>query len=278
LEGNKMKKTNALIKTSVFLLSILIFFLAPGCSSVSQVNKSDSVQQGYNLEELNSYGEWVQIGDFGNVWRPYVVNDWMPFDNGHWAYADANWAWVSYEPFGWIVYHYGYWYEDPFYGWVWYPSNDPWSPARVIWVDYDDYIGWAPLPPRGIFYGNPWESNENHHWHVVKHKDFIEDNIRNYRVNNPIRNEMGGRDIIHNKPPERSEIEKDLGKPVTEVKLQHETIKLHEREIKKMNLPKQENTRVEQNYPRVKRDVLVPREVFRKREGERQNEKDNRKK
>jgi hypothetical protein len=277
-----MKKNNALFKHVVLLLPILIILLVPGCSSSeSQSNMDGTNQGGYNVEELNNYGEWDHINNYGNVWHPYVVNDWMPFDNGHWSFANNNWTWISYEPFGWIVYHYGYWFEDPFYGWVWIPSDDIWSPARVMWVDYDDYVGWAPLPPHGITYRNPWEDNEKHHWHVVRHRDFTHDDIRNYSITNPIiRQNSGKPNTVSNKPPDRIKIEESSGRSVSEFKLQHQTIPLSDRVIKKMNLPQQEIKRLEKNTPRVNKEVLVPREEFRKRQSERnqQREKETQKK
>jgi hypothetical protein len=258
-----MKRISSLIKTNIFLLPFSILLLISGCSSSeSQSSMNGTEQQGaYNIDELNSYGEWVNVAPYGNVWQPYVVNDWMPYDNGHWAYADANWTWVSYEPFGWIVYHYGYWYDDPFYGWVWVPGDGAWSPANVTWINYGDYVGWAPLGPRGVVYGHPWDKDQDRYWHVVKRDDFTRDNIRDFRVLNPVRGEIDEKTII-NKPPDRQLIEKTIGKPVPEVNMQHETVKLQNTEIKRMNLPPEEHQRVEQQTPRVKRDVLVPREEF----------------
>ena len=276
-----MKRMNILISTAVFLFPVLILLSVPGCyTTSSQSSTNETPQRGYNLEDLNNYGEWVQINNYGNVWRPYVVNNWAPFDNGHWDYANGNWTWISYEPFGWIVYHYGNWYNDPHYGWIWIPSNNVWSPARVIWVDYGDYVGWAPQPPAGVVYSNPWEKNGKKYWHVVRHKDFTEDNIYKYRVSNPVRNNDGGRDGIINKPPGRNVIERTSGRPVPEVRIQHETVKLPKRQIQRMDLPPQEKKRVEQNAPRVRKDVLVPPDKFRKQQNEKRQvpKKDNRKK
>lgn len=272
------KKMNVLIRNRILLFLIFIPLLVPGCSSSqSQSYMEGTAQDAYNLADLNGYGEWVSINNYGNVWHPYAVNDWMPFDNGHWVYANANWTWISYEPFGWIVYHYGYWYDDPFYGWVWMPSDGIWSPANVMWTNYGDYIGWAPLAPRGVVYGHPWGTNQNLYWHVVRTTDFTRDNIRDYRVMNPIRNENDGREVI-NKAPDRQFVERSIGRPVPEVTMNRQTIKLPERQIQKMNLPQQENKRVEQNSPRVRKEVIVSREEFHKREGERNQERNNRKK
>ncbi|MCW8809922.1 MAG: hypothetical protein OQJ93_02365 [Ignavibacteriaceae bacterium] len=258
-----MKRINSLIKINVFLLPFSMLLLISGCSSSENQNSMNGTEQqgAYNIDELNSYGEWVHVDPYGEVWEPFVVNGWMPFDNGHWAYADANWTWVSYEPFGWIVYHYGYWYDDPFYGWVWVPGDGAWSPANVTWINYGNYVGWAPLGPRGVVYGHPWDKDQDRFWHVVKRDDFTRDNIRDFRVMNPVRGEIDGKTII-NKPPDRQLIEKTIGKPVPEVNMQHETVKLQNTEINRMNLPPGEHQRVEQQTPRVKKDVLVPREEF----------------
>jgi hypothetical protein len=268
-----------LFKIKLFPVSILLIIFIVSCSSAENQTYNDStINKSYNLDELNGYGGWINVSPYGRVWQPHVVSDWSPYDNGHWSYADGNWTWISYEPFGWIVYHYGNWYDDPVDGWLWVPSENVWSPARVRWIDYDGYVGWAPLSPEGINYGNPWDVNENRHWHVVKQKDFAEDNVRKYRVNIPVRNETGGRSII-NTEPASNDIEKTAGRKITEVKVRNEAVKLTEREIKKMQLPPEEKKKVDQNTPRVKKEVLVPREEFHRKQSERKDDqkKDKRK-
>jgi hypothetical protein len=74
------------------------------------------------------------------------VSDWRPYWYGHWVYTDVGWTWASDEPWGWAVYHYGRWFYDPIYGWVWVPGT-VWGPAWVDWRWSDDCVGWAPLPP-----------------------------------------------------------------------------------------------------------------------------------
>lgn len=275
-----MKKLSLVLKIAGVVLLTAVAFLTVSCSSAGSVGGFDETLQGsYYLQDLDSYGEWIHIDNYGNVWRPYAVNDWMPFDNGHWTYADGNWTWVSYEPFGWIVYHYGDWYDDPFYGWVWIPGDGEWSPANVVWLNYGDYIGWAPRPPHGIVYGRPWERNENRYWHVVRVTDFTKDNIRDYRVTNITRDNNGGREVI-TRPPDRQFIERNIGKQIPEVRIQRQPVKLPEatvqrepvrvpaRKIERMNLPQQENRRVEQNSPRVRKEVLVPRDEFHRQQNE----------
>ncbi|MCX7916289.1 MAG: hypothetical protein N3A53_08330, partial [Verrucomicrobiae bacterium] len=50
------------------------------------------------------------------------------------------------EPFGWAVFHYGRWYYDDYYGWIWIPDRI-WGPAWVEWRETETYVGWAPLLP-----------------------------------------------------------------------------------------------------------------------------------
>jgi hypothetical protein len=99
-------------------------------------------------------GSWVEVGDYGYGWQPEIAvsnRDWRPYADGYWAYTDVGWTWVSYEDFGWATYHYGRWSRVADYGWVWFPGSDlEWGPAWVSWRTGGDYIGWAPLPPRGV--------------------------------------------------------------------------------------------------------------------------------
>ena len=86
-------------------------------------------------------------------------SNWRPYSDGYWAYTDVGWTWVSYEDFGWATYHYGRWARLTDYGWVWFPGSDlDWGPAWVSWRTGGDYVGWAPLPPRGpgiVYEGRP---------------------------------------------------------------------------------------------------------------------------
>ncbi|HUI91769.1 MAG TPA: DUF6600 domain-containing protein [Chitinivibrionales bacterium] len=97
---------------------------------------------------LNDYGEWIDMPGLGRVWRPDAGPGWRPFMHGHWVYTTEGWFWDADEPFGWIVCHYGYWYDDAAEGWVWVPGYD-WSPACVDWFVTDDEIGWVPRFPPG---------------------------------------------------------------------------------------------------------------------------------
>jgi hypothetical protein len=111
------------------------------------VNAGSSVTFETFQDNLSPYGEWVNVGSYGRVWRPMSVSSgWRPYYDGSWQWTDEGWLWVSSEPWGWATYHYGRWALDPFYGWVWVPGYQ-WAPAWVSWRVGGGYIGWAPLAP-----------------------------------------------------------------------------------------------------------------------------------
>jgi hypothetical protein len=103
--------------------------------------------------ELSRFGEWLQTRDYGFVWQPTSLRTdpaWRPYIRGRWVNSDQGWTWLSDEPFGWAVYHYGRWMLVAQHGWVWVPGDD-WAPAWVSWRQNDDYLGWAPLPPETLY-------------------------------------------------------------------------------------------------------------------------------
>lgn len=127
---------------------------------------------------LSPYGEWLEMDAGFYAWRPsHVRYGWRPYLNGHWAWTDYGWYWVSDEPFGWAVFHYGRWYNDDSYGWIWVPDRT-WGPAWVEWRYNDDYLGWAPLPPYasfsfniGIRFTKHWFA-PYHYWNFVHYRHF----------------------------------------------------------------------------------------------------------
>jgi hypothetical protein len=138
---------------------IALAMLAFGASVLQQSRADVSVDFFYdNL----SGGNWIDVEGYGYGWQPDVaVNDsnWRPYADGYWAYTDDVWTWISYEDFGWATYHYGRWANLADYGWTWFPGEDlDWGPAWVSWRTGGDYVGWAPLPPRGagvVYEGRP---------------------------------------------------------------------------------------------------------------------------
>ena len=136
-----------IMKKILFALSMLALVV----SALPQTARADvSVDFFYNNL---SGGNWIDVEGYGYGWQPDVaVSDpnWRPYADGYWAYTDYGWTWISYEDFGWATYHYGRWANLADYGWVWFAGSDlDWGPAWVSWRTGGDYIGWAPLPPRG---------------------------------------------------------------------------------------------------------------------------------
>ena len=117
--------------------------------------RENGPSQGYSTfyTKLESYGDWIETGDYGYVFHPREAESsrtWRPYTNGRWVYTDVGWTWISEEPFGWATYHYGRWTRLRGIGWVWVPGNQ-WAPAWVSWRKSNDYVGWAPLPPEARF-------------------------------------------------------------------------------------------------------------------------------
>ncbi|MBO0695556.1 MAG: hypothetical protein J2P56_05580, partial [Verrucomicrobia bacterium] len=141
-----------------FLIALAV--LAFGASALQQARGQDtSIDFFYNNL---SGGNWIDVEGYGYGWQPDVATsdaNWRPYADGYWAYTDYGWTWISYEDFGWATYHYGRWANLSDYGWVWFPGTDlDWGPAWVSWRKGGDYIGWAPLPPRGpgvVYEGRP---------------------------------------------------------------------------------------------------------------------------
>ena len=123
-------------------------------------------------EDLDRYGDWVEVPGYAWCWSPYVDAGWAPYRDGRWVSDPTyGWTWVGYEPWGWAPYHYGRWIS---YGgnWCWWPGVGPkgtrpvWGPGYVAFLGFGgrpgvsgqglefDSIGWLPLGPRDHL--NPW--------------------------------------------------------------------------------------------------------------------------
>jgi hypothetical protein len=118
------------------------------------------------VDDLDDYGRWESIPEYGRVWTPTVVAaDWLPYRVGHWIWQDPwGWTWVSAEPWGWAPYHYGRWVTSSS-RWYWVPVAPSvravsYSPALVAFVGGGPgwsasvtiggggFVGWFPLGPR----------------------------------------------------------------------------------------------------------------------------------
>src|SRR5438477_11890949 len=132
-------------RLAAFILSLaLLLGLPMGKSSKAYAQVQVSFNTFYT--SLSPYGHWVNAGNYGPCWRPSrTQSGWQPYySNGHWAYTEYGWTWISSEPWGHIAYHYGTWYNDPNYGWLWVPGYN-WAPAWVTWQYKDGYVGWGAL-------------------------------------------------------------------------------------------------------------------------------------
>jgi len=113
-------------------------------------------------DNLAPHGVWLDSQEFGTVWQPYAAQsnpEWRPYLFGEWSFTDQGWTWLSQEPFGWIVYHFGRWTQHQQMGWVWV-ADTHWGPAWVSWRENEEFVGWAPLPPETLQYTSEFEVGE----------------------------------------------------------------------------------------------------------------------
>jgi hypothetical protein len=126
-------------------------------------------------QDLDAYGQWQNVPDYGQVWFPSADGGWAPYRDGRWVWEPYwGWTWVSYEPWGWAPYHYGRWFV---YGgnWGWWPGPvyagyyPVWAPAYVSFFGWGGggfgvgfgfggfgygRVGWLPCGPGDRFF--PW--------------------------------------------------------------------------------------------------------------------------
>ena len=137
-------------------------------------------------QDLDAYGHWSEIPDYGSVWVPRVSVDWAPYRDGRWVWEPYyGWTWVSSEPWGWAPYHYGRWfYSDA--SWVWWPGpvggygygyghgyyRPVWAPAYVSFFGFGGGVGvgfgsfgWLPIGPCDSFH--PWYGRYGSRYNVT---------------------------------------------------------------------------------------------------------------
>jgi DNA segregation ATPase FtsK/SpoIIIE-like protein len=115
--------------------------------------------------DLDPYGQWQEVADFGPVWIPRVNAAWVPYRYGHWTWIDPwGWTWIDDEPWGFAPCHYGRWIHLS-YGWAWVPGRrierPVYAPALVAFVGGAGWqaslrfesapVAWFPLGPREPF-------------------------------------------------------------------------------------------------------------------------------
>ena len=159
-------------------------------------------------EDLDPYGTWSEVPDYGQVWTPAQAPGWAPYRTGRWVYEPYyGWTWVSYEPWGWAPYHYGRWFV---YGgrWSWwpgpvavYPGYYPvWAPAYVSFFGWGHggwgvgvgfgfgggwgHVGWLPIGPCDWYH--PWYGRYGGRFNSVNYT-----NIHNTTIINNYHNGYG---------------------------------------------------------------------------------------
>jgi hypothetical protein len=134
-------------------------------------------------EDLNGYGNWVNDGNYGQVWVPRSTPaDWAPYRTGHWSYVKPwGWTWIDDQPWGFAPYHYGRWANSN-NRWVWVPpqreERPVYAPALVAFVGGLELaaqlgnqgrtsapVGWFPLGPREV-YVPPYSTNRDYYQRI----------------------------------------------------------------------------------------------------------------
>ena len=103
--------------------------------AASSASSGGALDVNFFYDNLKDDGSWFNTVDYGDVWQPYIAyksDSWRPYTDGYWSYTDGGWMFVSYEDFGWAVYHYGRWTQLKDIGWAWVPGTE-WAPAWVTW-------------------------------------------------------------------------------------------------------------------------------------------------
>jgi hypothetical protein len=119
-------------------------------------------------EDLDDYGEWRDVPEYGSVWFPaHVAGGWAPYRFGHWVWIEPwGWTWVEDEPWGFAPFHYGRWAVVGG-GWCWVPGpvvvRPVYAPALVAFVGGPRFnlsisiggggggVAWFPLGPREVY-------------------------------------------------------------------------------------------------------------------------------
>ncbi|MGI8733217.1 MAG: DUF6600 domain-containing protein [Pyrinomonadaceae bacterium] len=138
------------------------------------------------INDLDSYGDWQNVDQYGYAWRPRVDSGWVPYQQGQWV-NDYPYGptWVSNEPWGYAPYHYGRW-ANVNNQWYWIPdavnTTPAYAPALVAYVPLNDanQIGWVPLGP-----GDPYAPryyDENWQPHYLSQTNVMPAKLYNYGI------------------------------------------------------------------------------------------------
>jgi len=153
------------------------------------------------VEDLDDYGSWRSVPDYGTVWVPdRAPRNWAPYHTGHWTWIDPwGWTWVDDQPWGYAVSHYGRWVHTPD-TWAWVPApvaaRPVYAPALVAFVGTalavgswsGPGVGWFPLAPhepyRPPYHASPtYVTNINVTNTVIRQTNIV-NNVTNIRYVN----------------------------------------------------------------------------------------------
>ncbi|MGH8174512.1 MAG: DUF6600 domain-containing protein [Rhodanobacteraceae bacterium] len=158
--------------------------------------------------DLDDYGGWSDVPDYGHVWYPTnVAVGWAPYRSGHWSWIDPwGWTWVDTAAWGFAPFHYGRWaYVGNRWGWCPGPVNvrPIYAPALVafvggagwgVGVNVGGPVGWFPLGPRDVYV--PWYgASQSYFTNVNVHNTTV---INNVNITNVYNNYSNGRPIDAN--------------------------------------------------------------------------------
>ena len=118
------------------------------------------------IDDLDYYGDWQYVSDYGYGWHPRVDNGWAPYQSGYWTMDyPYGLTWVSNEPWGYAPYHYGRWaYSGN--QWFWIPEGTQtypiYAPALVAFLPFtQSSVAWVPLGPSDPYpywyYDQSWQ-------------------------------------------------------------------------------------------------------------------------
>ncbi len=211
----------------VLAAAAAIVFLV-GCTEGPQMAR-EAVEPDHPFPALDAYGAWIDYPALGRVWQPYVAYDWRPFADGQWIWTDRGWFWDSPEPFGWIVYHYGFWTHQAAAGWLWVPGYE-WSPARVRWYEDETMIGWAPLLPAGF---GPQESEFG--WITIQPQYFVRENVGHYATRGtqlPSARRIGD----ERRQPDVRTIERAAARRIEKLATDSETVRSGQKQVQRVKV------------------------------------------
>ena len=159
-------------------------------------------------EDLDTYGDWIDNGDYGRIWAPRnVSSNWAPYRNGSWSYVNPwGWTWVDDAPWGFAPFHYGRWVTIDS-RWCWWPGEynrrPAYAPALVAWygspglsvnVSIGSSVGWFPLAP-SEYYVPSYTNNATY----IRNVNYVTNNItvNNYNPPAVYQNQVPGATFVN---------------------------------------------------------------------------------